>query len=341
MEQELRRGEISEANQRWLAQCGLTPERMINQLTPVYTPLRKFHLYHCDHRSLPLALVKPDGSIAWRAEYDEWGNQLSEDNPAQLEQLIRLPGQQYDEESGLHYNRHRYYNPGQGRYITQDPVGLAGGWNLYQYPLNPVEYIDPLGLSPFSGFGSGFNNYIQAAGSLGVSMTEQGLSPEDISAAFEHMAKGDLPKQARQFMEGWVYGSASYASVAAIACVSVPLAMSGALTGGANALNQIWNRSDFSFSDTYVATNVGILTEGQGLITTIGINVAGYSISNILKGTAQTIEGVISTVFGTITGFGTAKVLGNAVGNNISTGVAAVATEVTTSKTNEKLNKQE
>ncbi len=91
----------------------------------------KIHLYHYD---LPLALISPDNTVAWRAEYDDWGNLLSEENPEHLEQLIRLPGQQYDEESGLHYNRHRYYNPGQGRYITQDPIGLAGGWNLYTYP---------------------------------------------------------------------------------------------------------------------------------------------------------------------------------------------------------------
>ncbi|MHC8548865.1 RHS repeat-associated core domain-containing protein [Salmonella enterica] len=84
--------------------------------------------------------------MAWRGEYDEWGNLSGEENPAHLEQVIRLPGQQYDEESGLYYNRHRYYNPGQGRYITQDPIGLKGGWNLYQYPLNPVVNIDPLGL---------------------------------------------------------------------------------------------------------------------------------------------------------------------------------------------------
>ncbi|MBS6212534.1 MAG: hypothetical protein KH812_21080, partial [Proteus hauseri] len=50
---------------------------------------------------------------------DQWGNQLSEESPTHLQHLIRLPGQQYDDESGLHYNRHRYYNPGQGRYITQ------------------------------------------------------------------------------------------------------------------------------------------------------------------------------------------------------------------------------
>ncbi|MDF6729984.1 RHS repeat-associated core domain-containing protein, partial [Escherichia coli] len=59
---------------------------------------------------------------------------------------IRLPGQQYDEESGLYYNRHRYYDPLQGRYITQDPIGLKGGWNFYQYPLNPTTTVDPLGL---------------------------------------------------------------------------------------------------------------------------------------------------------------------------------------------------
>lgn len=118
---------MSEELQQWLAKCGLTPERMINQLEPMYTPLRKVNLYHCDHRGLPLAQISPDGALNWYAEYDEWGNVLREDNPHGLEQLIRLPGQQYDDESGLYYNRHRYYNPGQGRYITQDPVGLEGG----------------------------------------------------------------------------------------------------------------------------------------------------------------------------------------------------------------------
>ncbi|HAE6952199.1 TPA_asm: RHS repeat-associated core domain-containing protein, partial [Salmonella enterica subsp. enterica serovar Infantis] len=54
--------------------------------------------------------------------------------------------QQYDEETGLYYNRYRYYNPEQGRYISQDPIGLRGGWNLYAYPLNPVTNTDPLGL---------------------------------------------------------------------------------------------------------------------------------------------------------------------------------------------------
>ncbi|MGG6633446.1 UNVERIFIED_CONTAM: RHS domain-containing protein, partial [Enterobacter cloacae] len=146
LEAELQRGELSDANRAWLAQCGLTPEQIQNQMEPEYTPLRKIHLYHCDHRGLPLALVSHEGATEWEAEYDAWGNMLRETNPHDLAQLIRLPGQQYDEETGLYYNRHRYYDPQQGRYITQDPIGLEGGWNPYLYPLNPVQETDPLGL---------------------------------------------------------------------------------------------------------------------------------------------------------------------------------------------------
>ena len=146
LESEILADRVSEESRRWLASCGLTVEQMQNQMDPVYTPARKIHLYHCDHRGLPLALVSTEGATELCAEYDEWGNLLNEENPHQLQQLIRLPGQQYDEESGLYYNRHRYYDPLQGRYITQDPIGLKGGWNFYQYPLNPVINVDPQGL---------------------------------------------------------------------------------------------------------------------------------------------------------------------------------------------------
>ncbi|MFP2846248.1 RHS domain-containing protein, partial [Escherichia coli] len=101
LESEILADRVSEESRRWLASCGLTVEQMQNQMDPVYTPARKIHLYHCDHRGLPLALISTEGTTAWYAEYDEWGNQLNEENPHQLQQLIRLPGQQYDEESGL------------------------------------------------------------------------------------------------------------------------------------------------------------------------------------------------------------------------------------------------
>ncbi|WP_412728969.1 RHS repeat-associated core domain-containing protein, partial [Escherichia coli] len=148
LEGEIRADRVSSESRQWLAQCGLTVERLAAQIEPVYLPERKIHLYHCDHRGLPLALISEDGNTAWSGEYDEWGNLLNEENPHHLHQPYRLPGQQHDEESGLYYNRNRYYNPLLGRYITQDPIGLAGGWSLYAYPLNPVNGIDPLGLSP-------------------------------------------------------------------------------------------------------------------------------------------------------------------------------------------------
>ncbi|EKE5038286.1 RHS element core protein [Escherichia coli] len=146
LEGEIRADRVSRESRQWLAQCGLTVEQLARQVEPEYTPARKVHLYHCDHRGLPLALISEDGNIAWNAEYDEWGNMLNEENPHHLYQPYRLPGQQYDEESGLYYNRNRYYDPLQGRYITQDPIGLMGGWNPYLYPLNPVTNTDPQGL---------------------------------------------------------------------------------------------------------------------------------------------------------------------------------------------------
>jgi RHS repeat-associated protein len=63
-----------------------------------------------------------------------------------IRQPIRFQGQYHDEESGLYYNRFRFYDPLQGRYVTQDPIGLLGGLNSFIYPTNPVEWVDPLGL---------------------------------------------------------------------------------------------------------------------------------------------------------------------------------------------------
>ena len=65
----------------------------------------------------------------------------------QVKNNLRFQGQYYDEESGLHYNRHRYYDPECGRFINQDPIGLLGGDNNYLYVPNPVTWVDPLGLS--------------------------------------------------------------------------------------------------------------------------------------------------------------------------------------------------
>ncbi|WP_425272718.1 RHS domain-containing protein [Rahnella woolbedingensis] len=69
-------------------------------------PVPALHLFHCDHLGTPIGLINhKNGKVDWKADIDVWGNVQSCDNPHKLRQPIRMQGQQYDEESGLHYNR--------------------------------------------------------------------------------------------------------------------------------------------------------------------------------------------------------------------------------------------
>jgi RHS repeat-associated protein len=61
---------------------------------------------------------------------------------------LRFAGQWFDAESGLHYNYNRYYDPNSGQYLSQDPIGLAGGMRTQAYVADPVHWVDPLGLAP-------------------------------------------------------------------------------------------------------------------------------------------------------------------------------------------------
>ena len=106
--------------------------------------------YQLDHLGTPQELTTHSGQIVWSAHYRAYGNVLKLDK-AEISNPLRFQGQYYDEESGLHYNRHRYYNPNTGRYLTPDPIKLAGGLNSYQYVPNPTGWVDPLGLSCVEG----------------------------------------------------------------------------------------------------------------------------------------------------------------------------------------------
>jgi RHS repeat-associated protein len=108
---------------------------------------------YADHLDTPRVIVRGSGdhAIVWRWDIAEpFGNGPADDNPNKLGRYafnLRLPGQVFDSEAGLHYNHHRDYDAYLGRYLQSDPIGLAGGINPYQYVEGqPTMMVDPLGL---------------------------------------------------------------------------------------------------------------------------------------------------------------------------------------------------
>ncbi|OCG46643.1 hypothetical protein A9G35_04690 [Gilliamella sp. Choc5-1] len=112
----------------------------------------KLYWYQNDHLGTPIALTSNMGDTLYECQYNAYGQIINEtyhqdDFQALPDNPLRFQGQYYDEETGLHYNLNRYYDPFTGRYITQDPLGILGGLNSYQYAgSDPINWIDPLGL---------------------------------------------------------------------------------------------------------------------------------------------------------------------------------------------------
>jgi RHS repeat-associated protein len=119
-------------------------------LPGTYTPFalrvgNRCFYFHNDHQGVPTRLTDDLGQVVWAAERDAFGDTLVAQGI--VEQNLRLPGQYYDQETGICYNRFRYYHPRLGRYLSVDSIGLLGGSNLYLYcGNNPLNRADPLGL---------------------------------------------------------------------------------------------------------------------------------------------------------------------------------------------------
>ena len=101
---------------------------------------------YTDHLITNRLATNQSQAVVWRWEGEAFGNTPAQDLGG-VSVNLRFPGQYFDEETGLHYNHHRYYSPEIGRYITSDPIGLGGGLNTYAYVYNnPIKYTDSLGL---------------------------------------------------------------------------------------------------------------------------------------------------------------------------------------------------
>jgi RHS repeat-associated protein len=99
-----------------------------------------------DHLGTPLELYDQRGTKTWQAQLDSYGA-VREGKGKPQDCPFRYQGQYEDVETGLYYNRFRYYDPEAGQYISQDPIGLDGGMLLYGYVSNTASWVDILGLS--------------------------------------------------------------------------------------------------------------------------------------------------------------------------------------------------
>ena len=141
---------------RRFVRIGESEETINQRIQDKSQPLINIYHYHCNHLGTPQELTNQDGDVIWLSYDRAWGGSFETiykpqfiDNWAISEselQPIKFQGQSLDVETGLHYNRFRYYDSDVGMFISRDPIGLLGGVNVFAYAPNPVMWIDPWGL---------------------------------------------------------------------------------------------------------------------------------------------------------------------------------------------------
>jgi RHS repeat-associated protein len=139
--------EVSSGANRFVADA----IRWVHVPDPVVTQTKSTHFIHFDHLGTPRQVSDENQTVIWRWDSRPFGDSLPDEDPdGDLESFtlnLRFPGQYFDEETGLHYNYFRDYDPSTGRYIESDPIGMGGGLNTYGYvSQNPMGFIDPSGL---------------------------------------------------------------------------------------------------------------------------------------------------------------------------------------------------
>ncbi|MFD4181979.1 putative T7SS-secreted protein, partial [Rhodococcus sp. NPDC058514] len=156
----------------------------------------EFYAIVTDLVGTPVELIDPDSAeVLGLAAADLWGR-TSWDG---VSTPLRFPGQYHDDETGLHYNLHRYYDPSTARYVTQDPLGLAPAANPSAYPHNPTGWIDPLGLVPRA---CDLGNVIANHGPMNPGPLSTELAETFRSGTYAHVTTTDPVTLYRVFPDG-------------------------------------------------------------------------------------------------------------------------------------------
>lgn len=111
----------------------------------------RVYIYWLDHLGTPQELTNEAGELVWQVALKAWGG-IDRVMVAEVGNNLRFQGQYYDEETDLHYNRFRHYDPATGAFVNQDPIGLLGGEVLSFYAPNPLAWVDPFGLNKWNDY---------------------------------------------------------------------------------------------------------------------------------------------------------------------------------------------
>jgi len=139
---------------------------------PTATSAIQTYYIHADHLNTPRVIVNASNTVIWCWDnVHAFGANIPLEDPDNDGQTFeynpRFPGQYFDKETNLHYNYFRYYEPETGRYISPDPIGLAGGLNTYLYATaNPLTYADPYGLFELPVLSQGFVDFSAGLGDM-------------------------------------------------------------------------------------------------------------------------------------------------------------------------------
>ncbi len=148
-----------------------------------------------DYLGTPVEMFDGEGRQTWSVEYDIYGGIRKQYAGAAGDCPFRYQGQYEDAETGLSYNRFRYYSAEEGAYISEDPVRMLAGRRFYSYVADPNSWIDPLGLAP-----------------VPVQTPSQATPLQSVPSNADLQAKADAIADANPNSKGWKTTAVGYAT---------------------------------------------------------------------------------------------------------------------------------